>query len=535
MKKYNIILAAAFITVLFSCTKDFEKNNMNPNAASDSDLKRDYLDVGGFLLQMQQKIVPIVNNGTDDVNTFQVIYNLCGDNFSGQQGPSNQFGNNNLNNNTYQLTPGWYGANFENAYLNIMSPWAVIKERSREKSPTTFAVASILKVMGMQQTTDAYGPIPYTKFSRGALAVEYDSQELVYDTFFDEIDTATAILKRYVAQFPGVKPLQKVDRIYKGDFEKWIKLANSLKLRMAMRIRFVSPVKAKVKAEEAVSAGLITQNTENAVYEVDGISTWNTLFQTTYLYNDTRMGATMESFIRGYNDPRGTLLFNKVALPASTAPDFHGIRTGVNIDATTYRGFSAMNITANTAVPFFTAAEAYFLRAEGALIGWTMDGSAQEFYETGVRRSFSQNIGGSNQAAGDASNYLNSTSKPAAYVDPINQANNIPLGDANLSTITVKWDAGAALNVNLERIITQKWIALFPQGLEAWAEFRRTGYPKVFPVQVNNSGGTISTTEQIKRLPFTVNEYSRNNAAVLKAVALLNGPDNGGTALWWDK
>jgi hypothetical protein len=87
----------------------------------------------------------------------------------------------------------------------------------------------------------------------------------------------------------------------------------------------------------------------------------------------------------------------------------------------------------------------------------------------------------------------------------------------------------------MERIITQKWIAMFPEGQEAWTEYRRTGYPKLFPVVNNNSGGTISTDVQIRRLPFPQNEYNTNATEVNKAIQLLGGADNGGTRLWWDK
>ncbi|MNT50944.1 Susd and RagB outer membrane lipoprotein [compost metagenome] len=122
-------------------------------------------------------------------------------------------------------------------------------------------------------------------------------------------------------------------------------------------------------------------------------------------------------------------------------------------------------------------------------------------------------------------------SKPTAYVDPKNPANNA----AAVSTITVKWDGTASNEVKLERIITQKWIAIFPDGAEAWADFRRTGYPKLFTVANNYSGGTINTQTQIRRLPYPTAEYGNGNKdEVRKAVTLLGGPDNGGTRLWWD-
>jgi hypothetical protein len=159
-----------------------------------------------------------------------------------------------------------------------------------------------------------------------------------------------------------------------------------------------------------------------------------------------------------------------------------------------------------------------------------MGGTAQSFYENGIQLSFSQ------YGVGSASSYIkDNTSTAAPYVDPVNAANNEPAGSPDLSTITIAWNGGDTFEHNLERIITQKWLAMFPNGEEAWAEFRRTGYPKVWPVVVNYSQGTIDTKTQIRRLPFPQEEYQNDNAAVTAAVSLLSGPDNGGTKLWWDK
>jgi len=87
----------------------------------------------------------------------------------------------------------------------------------------------------------------------------------------------------------------------------------------------------------------------------------------------------------------------------------------------------------------------------------------------------------------------------------------------------------------VEQIILQKWIAVYPDGQEAWADFRRTGYPRLFPVVDNQSQGKIITAVQIRRLAYPQSEYTTNGAAVSSAVQnLLGGADNGGTRLWWD-
>jgi len=175
------------------------------------------------------------------------------------------------------------------------------------------------------------------------------------------------------------------------------------------------------------------------------------------------------------------------------------------------------------------AAEVWFLRAEAALRGWTTE-SAQTDYETGINTSMSQ-------WGASAGSYLtDKTSTQANYTDPQTPSTSAPNASINaMSTITIAWNASATNEQNLERIITQKWIAMFPcGGWEAWTEYRRTGYPRLFPVVVNNSGGTISTALQIRRIAYPSTEYTSNASAVAAAVTLLGGPDNGGTPVWWD-
>jgi hypothetical protein len=158
-----------------------------------------------------------------------------------------------------------------------------------------------------------------------------------------------------------------------------------------------------------------------------------------------------------------------------------------------------------------------------------MLGTAQSLYETGIQTHFT------NLGAGIAATYLaDATSKPAAYVDPANNGNNVNAG-TTLSIITIKWNDADPLETKFEKILTQKWIAMYPDGQEAWTEFRRMRYPKVFPVVLNNSGGLITSSTQIRRLPFPQSEYQSNAAGVATGVTLLGGADNGGKALWWDK
>nr|WP_315824681.1 SusD/RagB family nutrient-binding outer membrane lipoprotein [Paraflavitalea speifideiaquila] len=131
--------------------------------------------------------------------------------------------------------------------------------------------------------------------------------------------------------------------------------------------------------------------------------------------------------------------------------------------------------------------------------------------------------------------YKNSVAKPAAYVDPFNGTNTVPAGSPILSTVSPKWNNAGAAEEKLEQIITQKWIALFPESQEAWTEQRRTGYPKLFPVVINNSGGVIPNGQFIRRINFAISEKQTNNIGYQGAVQKLGGADNIGTRLWWDK
>ena len=105
---------------------------------------------------------------------------------------------------------------------------------------------------------------------------------------------------------------------------------------------------------------------------------------------------------------------------------------------------------------------------------------------------------------------------------------------AAASTITPCWDDATNDEERLEKIITQKWIAGFPEGKNAWAEWRRTGYPKLFQIRQNNSQGVIPTELGVRRLPFIQDEVTNNPEGYAQAVQLLGGDDNGATRIFWD-
>ena len=167
-------------------------------------------------------------------------------------------------------------------------------------------------------------------------------------------------------------------------------------------------------------------------------------------------------------------------------------------------------------------------------MGWYTNDTAENLYKKGIELSFAQH----NVSLGT---YLNNTNTRGAYTDPRESAYNNPTFS---SAITVKWDNSATDEVKLSKIITQKWIAMYPYNShEAWAEWRRTGYPNLMAPVENHSNGVITSVTQangkdtggMRRLPFSSKETTNNPTNRNAAVGFLGGADNGATDLWWVK
>lgn len=522
MKKINKLIAciAVFGLIGTSCS-DLEQYNVNDRDITQDQLEVDFQHVGSKYKPIFESIYQYT-----PAWSYQLQQNLNADVYSGYMTNPRPFIAG-ANNTTYNLVSGWNNFIWSVPYSNVMNNAAAISELTDTEFPTLNGVNLILKVAAMHRVSDVFGPIVYKNFGDLSNAGVYDSQEDAYKAFFADLDTAVANL---MADIDSPK-FKAFDLSYGGNYHQWVKLANSLRLRLAVRISMANPALAKSEGEKALgqSEGLMSDNADG--FFVNG-SLDHPLSVIDNSWGDIRMNASMESILSGYSDGRMTSYFNE---SADHPGEFKGVRNGLPLQApfadelaqkAAYVGFSAMNDAVKTPkVQLMTTAEVYFLKAEAALRGWTGAGTAQANYEMGIMKSFEQH------GVSGASAYIaDNTSVPANYVDPVNAANNATA----LSSITVAWDNAATDEEKLERIITQKWIAVFPEGQEAWSEFRRTGYPKIFPVVSNQSGGDVDTNIQIRRIPFVDSEKSTNAAGVTAATSLLGGPDNGGTRLWWD-
>jgi hypothetical protein len=536
INKLLIALTAIAAAGLGSCTKQFDSINTNPDGLYPSQVDIDYQNLGAPLNQAQLNILNYI-----DYN-YQVQQNLNADIFSGYEMSSTPF-NGNLNNTNYSLVPGWNGAAWDLAYQNVMAPIATVLQATAGKTQYApfYAWAKILRVEAMHRVSDIYGPIIYSHYgtTNPDGSVTYDSQQAAYTEFFSDLDSAITEFDAAYAAAPKLPaPFSQFDLVYGGSYPEWIKFANTLRLRLAIRVSLIDPTLAQTEGEKslAVANGLMSvggtpaNNGDDAYINIG--TNENPITLIAYSYDNINMGAPLLCYMNGFNDPRISQYAVQAVDPA-VAGQYIGIRQGIQIDANgRYAGYS-LPVKFPNSILMMTSAEAWFLKAEAAIRGWTGAGDAGTDYNSGITASMNQyGIG-----ATAATAYINGTTTEQAYTDPKSITagqNNVLAGSPYLSTIPVAWNSSDPFQTMLQKIITQKWIAMYPEGEEAWAEFRRTLYPTIFPVVVNNSGGTISTTEFIRRLPFASDEYSSNPAGTQGAITLLGGPDNGGTPLWWD-
>lgn len=523
MKKiFNILMLSAGLVLTVSCQKDFEKINTDFRHPTEQQLEYDGLKVGGFLTSFQQCIFPVGTTGTEYVNDYQIPYTLAGACWMGYMSPAqNKWVGKGFP--SYSLK-FWSDYTFNVMYRKAMGNYIELKART-ENDPAARAMIEIIKVAAIHKATDTFGPIPYSQDAASILA-GYESQEKVYKAMLSELDAAVSALNDN-----AYNVLPNYDMIYSGNYQKWIKLANSLMLRLAMRVVYADEELARTYAEKAVSNpfGLIESVSDIAQLSAGaGIILNNPLVTINGSYNDVRMGAEMYSFLMGYKDPRISCYFTKGNY--NDKEDYYAVfkslaSTTRYLDASK---FSRLNVKDETPIYIMKASEVAFLRAEGALRGWNMGSqTAQKYYEDGVTLSFKEN------KADDSSlsDYLSSENLPANYVDAAYSSNS----KNAVSTITVKWNEAAQFEESLERIITQKYIALYPDGQEAWSEYRRTGYPKIFEATYVQTDSEVSGKTGPTRIPYSNKEYTDNLENVQKAVEMLGGPDNGATRLWWDK
>lgn len=531
----NKLILGTLTVASVSCTGNYLDINSNPYQPGD--LSADDYALGSAMNNLASCVV------SSDVNTAQFTDCLLGGPMGGYFADSNSSWNNTIAN--FNATDNWTNVFMKSdriipiLFTNMTAVETISRNTGYE---VPLAVAKIIKVAAMSRVTDTYGPIPYSQIGKdGSVTTPYDSQEAVYDAFFEELSDAVKILQAN----PEASLTATADYVYNGNITKWIKFANSLKLRLAMRIVYADKTKSQKWAEDAVkpeNGGVIESNADNAQWNYFGTVT-NPIYTATR-YNaaadtetggDTHAAADIICYMNAYNDPRREAYFVKSEWGADN--DYVGIRRGIDLSTISNiaRKYSGVKVAQSDPIYWMNAAEVAFLRAEAVGVhNFTNVGSdAKTLYEKGVSLSFEQ------WGAGSADSYLssNNVNVRLSYTDPAG-ANNYGQNEKFVA-IAAKWNNSANPEEMQQRIITQKWIANWMLGNEAWAEFRRTGYPYLMPATDagNKSGGVITDLEaSARRMPYPSDEFISNKVNVEYAVSnLLKGANNYATKVWWDK
>ena len=355
------------------------------------------------------------------------------------------------------------------------------------------AVAKLMWAYYFQWATDRWGMLPYSEALGGVSSpkAKYDSQEAIYDDLFNKIDEALAQMDA------GSGP--QGDILFAGDMAKWAKFGNTLKMNMAIRLAKVHPAAggyAATKFTQAMSAGIMS-NSENIMFPSISNDAYDNPYQDDYVdlgRADECLSDVLVNRMQALNDPRLPMF----GAPAVTTGTFVGLRYGwdgagtiPNDDVSFMNDDLIKNGTKE--LPMFTFAQMSFNKAEAAMLGW-ISGSAQTYYEDAVKASLKQ----WNVSATDA--------------------------DAYLLEADVVYNAATAMN----QVAEQKWLALFYQPYEAWAEWRRLDYPILTPAVDALVGNSIPV-----RHGYPTAEPTQNKANYDAAVAA-QGADNLSTKLWWD-
>lgn len=435
--------------------------------------------------------------------------------------------------------------------------------------PEIKAIGLLLYNYAAQEVTDVYGAFPYADYKKNKQSAPftYNSAESIYTTIVSNLDLIVDCLNHFDNRPEWYKNsvnyiLDNYDRISgeKKGIRSWILFANSLKLRMAMNIVKVEPEMAKKWAEEAVQSGVIQEWKEQFRMAPAEIGFSHPLGDISNLWNDTRLNASLETILKAYDHPVLDFLFSTNSDPILNEKTEEltpknsmivGLRAGIKMlsgqsnDVNFRCAFSGLRETIYQMPLFYMKlSEVEFLRAEGALRGWNMGGSAQGFYEQGIINAYKETYlvdydEDWNEVSFDRDiyspaleDYLDiESANQITYVDPSNDSNNAE----SLIAVGVKWSDGDDNETKLEKIITQKYIAGFPYSFGAWNDLRRTGYPRIFPVLSRDRGdGSIERGDIIRRIPFSGSDESSKADIQVSGIEALGGADLQGTRIWWD-
>ena len=388
-------------------------------------------------------------------------------------------------------------------------------------SPSIVGPTLTMRAFLVEEMTDLWGDMPFTEANKGSanLTPKYDPQQVIYDSLFASLTQAASITTGVGDVLLAADPVYgQAGLSATAQAAKWVKLANSLHARAALRISQVDPTKSKAELTKALAGPVLASNADNAFISYPGGTIANPLCTNwtgcAGTRDDQRISQRFVDTLKVTGDPR---------LSKYAAPTVNSQAAGATPCDSTYRGFPngiseagkallpkntctgktmglgdfsrpTLTIRGQTSPSFImTYSEVLFIKAEAAQRGW-IAGDAKALYEAAITASMQQ----WGVAAGDIAAYL---AKPSVVYNPA---------------------------IGLKQIAYEKWVSLFNLENEAYAEWRRLDYPVLKP------GPNAITATVPTRLPYPAIESSLNNANLTAASQAQGNVDISGK-VWWDK
>lgn len=470
------------LCIPISCTDGFDELNTNPKLITDEDIKPSLL----FTKVLKEASFDILN--VDRIGEFSSYIKRA------------DSGN--------MLSLGNFSDPFDDYTTYIENLEAIIRLTKDDPELTNQnAIARIWRVWVYHRMTDAYGDIPYsdvaTSFEDIVLYPKYDTQESIYIDLLKELKEAASALTSSAEQ----KGFGSADVMFNGDSDSWKRLANSLRLRLALRVRYVDQAMAQANIGEVFSANLIATNAQNATVTSEGtdaadLSNTNPLYQEVINGNpgagsSISAGLALVENLKNNDDPRLTIY-----LEPNDNLEYIGGAINLTADEKALYPQSAKwsQYFRNATYDFnvVQASEVNFLKAEAVLAGFAT-GDANAFYQNGITLAMEQY----GVDSSDITTFLSSTAGVLSGTD----------------------------EEKLEMIITQKYLALIGDSYEVFAEHRRTGYPRVW---IGSEPAAETNNALPRRLPYPLIEYNLNAEGVEAAAGRLDGGDKMKSKIWWD-
>ena len=566
MKNKILIICSSFlIATMLSCTDDFNEINTQPDALSTDDISAKF-----FVTNIQQKLlrptlIPLWFGDVIQPDQFsgQTANGWAGSDWDGDLGW--------LYNSTYQDLGSWdwlAGYNSDlTSYMNNVKPGGTLEDEMY------YALGLVMKGFYYQQYTEAFGMIPFTEASDPNITLpKYDDQLTIYKGIIADLDEAIAIIGSGTEAGSGFGILRENDVIFGGDMQKWKQLANSLKLRIALRAHDgVGEDFSATAATEAIASGVLADL--DAMFE--GYADETNIWGGSSSYGDVwhnfagsqwKTTEALINILKTSDDPRlskmtkpavgGTMTITKpVAGQGVALIDTHVAYvksmldlSGLILDTDYTWVETATDLTIT--MPENTNFIGMPSRLSGKLKGYMPDymfsdpadiitqktNEGKPLFPTVLMTSADSHFMIAEAivkglATGDADTYYQlGLEKAMAIWDT---APTSEFSAANMGSL-----AGSTDEEKLEKIATQRWLVNYTNGYEGWSIVRDTGYPTACVITSDNndivSFGGENNGLQIQRLKYGTGTYSSNGANVNAAVSA-QGADNMTTKLWFAK